>query len=294
MKSYKVAILILISIMSTPIFAGGGWTKKKGKSYIKVSGWWIESKNFFNGQGFDSSSNVDRGLFNVNVYLEYGISDKLTAIGYIPFFSRAYENREVDQDGIESPQRPGGDLNTFGDSEVGLKYQIYKNSAVSLAGSVILGLPFGDPGSSGEVPALATGDGEFNQILRFDAGFSILNNSNFSLYGNTYVGFNNRTEGFSDEFRFGAELGAGLIENSLWLVQKLDLIESFENGDEVGQNNSGGSIFANNTEVMNLTTEIAYNFTKKLGIAGSVAIPVSGSNVFADPAYSVGLYLDIK
>lgn len=294
MKSYKIAILLLVSIMSTPIFAGGGWTKKKGKSYIKVSGWWIESKNFFSGRGIETSAPVDRGLFNVNIYAEYGISDKLTAIGYIPFFSRAYENRELDQDGLVSVERPGGDLNTFGDSEIGLKYQLYKNSVVSLAGSITLGLPLGDPGDPEDVPSLATGDGEFNQILRFDAGFSLLNSQSFSLYGNSYVGFNNRTDGFSDEFRFGAEIGAGLFDNSLWVTQKLDLIRSFENGDEVGQGSAGGSIFANNTEVVNLTSEIAYSFTKKLGISGSVAIPVSGTNVFSDPAYSVGVYLDIK
>lgn len=294
MKIFKTAILIAISLIATNAFAGGGWTKQKGKTYVKVSGWWIESKNFFNGEGFDSPSDVDRGLFNVNIYAEYGISDKLTAIGYVPFFSRAYENRELDQDGLVSPSRPGGAINSFGDSEIGLKYQLYKNSLISLAGSVILGLPLGDSGDPEDVPSLATGDGEFNQILRVDAGFSLLNTSAFSLYGNSYVGFNNRTDGFSDEFRFGAEIGAGLFDNSLWLVQKLDLIESFENGDEIGEGSSGGSIFANNTEVVNLTSEIAYKFTKKLGLSGSVAIPVSGSNVFSDPAYSVGIYLDVQ
>jgi len=263
MKIFKTAILIAISLIATNAFAGGGWTKQKGKTYVKVSGWWIESKNFFNGEGFDSPSDVDRGLFNVNIYAEYGILDKLTAIGYVPFFSRAYENRELDQDGLVSPSRPGGAINSFGDSEIGLKYQLYR-------------------------------DGEFNQILRVDAGFSLLNTSAFSLYGNSYVGFNNRTDGFSDEFRFGAEIGAGLFDNSLWLVQKLDLIESFENGDEIGEGSSGGSIFANNTEVVNLTSEIAYKFTKKLGLSGTVAIPVSGTNVFSDPAYSVGIYLDVQ
>lgn len=294
MKIFKiVTAFLLLNIMTLPMFAGGGWTKAKGKTYVKVSGWWIESKNFFNGQGRDSQSPVDRGLFNVNVYAEYGISDKLTAIGYIPFYSRAYENREVDQDGIPSVARPGGEINTFGDSEIGLKYQLYKNDLVALAGSVILGLPLGDPGTPGDVPALATGDGEFNQMIRVDAGFSLVNSNAINLYGNAYAAFNNRTDGFSDEYRLGAEIGAGLLDKSLWLVQKLDVIESFENGDATDQASSA-SIFANNTEVLNLTSEIAYNFTKKLGVSGSIALPVSGANVFSDPAYSFGIYLDVN
>ncbi len=293
MKLSKIVTILIISLFSINTYAGGGWTKQKGKTYIKVSGWWIESKNNFNGEGIESSAAVDRGLFNVNIYVEYGVTDRITAIGYIPFFSRAYENREIDQDGLVSGERPGGDINTFGDSEIGVKYRLFKNERVSLAGSLILGLPFGDEGSVDDIPSLATGDGEFNQIIRFDAGVSLLNNSNLSLYGNGYLGFNNRTNGFSDEFRFGLEVGVGLFDTSLWVVQKLDLIESFENGDDIDQS-VGGSIFANNTEVVNLTTELAYNLTKKLGVSGSIAIPVSGTNVFSDPAYSVGIFLDIK
>ncbi len=294
MKVNKILGYLVLLLLSSNAFAGGGWTKKKGKSYIKVAGWWVEGREFFNGNGDESPSTIDSGLFNVNIYAEYGITNKLTAIGYIPFFSRSYQNREVDQDGIPSEQRPGGDINTFGDSEVGLKYSLYKNSKIALAVSVILGLPFGDEGSPEDVPALATGDGEFNQIIKLDLGIGLYNSSTIDVYANTYVGFNNRTEGFSEEFRGGLELGAGVLDKKLWLVGKVDVIESFENGDEIDNAGGGGTIFANNTEVVNVVSELAYYFTKKIGVSASASFPVSGTNVYAEPAFSGGLFLDLK
>lgn len=291
MKVYIKLVTVMLIFFSISVFAGGGWPKKKGSAYIKVAGWWIDSNEFYNGNGDNSKAIVNSGLFNVNVYAEYGITDRLTAIAYVPFFSRSYQDREVDQDGIVSDQRPGGDINTFGDSEIGLKYGLYKNDYISLAGSVILGLPLGDDGSDEEL-SLATGDGEFNQIVRADLGVSLFNSPNASIYGNVYAGFNNRTEGFSDEFRGGLELGLGLFNKKLFIVGKLDTIESFENGDDI-ESSGSGSIFANNTEVVNLTAEVSYYLTKKIGISGSIASPLSGKNVYADPAYSVGLFLDL-
>ena len=287
-------LFILLSILITSnIYAGGGWTNEKGTAYIKVSGWWVESKNFFSGNGSESRSNVSSGLFNINIYAEYGITDKLTAIGYIPFFSRAYQNREVDQNGNINETLPGGDLNSFGDSEIGLKYNLYKNDRFSIATSLTLGLPFGNDGSDQEL-LLTTGDGEFNQIVRVDIGASLFQNDLLSIYGNAYFGYNNRTKGFSDELRGGAEIGAGILDKKLWLISKLDIIESTKNGDTISNNDTRANIFANNAEVINLTFETSYYITEKIGISASIANPLSGVSGFDAPAYSGGIFFDLK
>lgn len=285
-------IISLALIFSSAIYAGGGWTKEKGKSYIKVSGWWVESKGFFSGNGTESQSSVSNGLFNVNVYAEYGISNKLTAIGYIPFFTRSYQNKEIDQNGNTNVALPGGDLNTFGDSEIGIKYSLYKKGRLAIATSLTLGIPLGNDGSDQEL-ALATGDGEFNQLLKVDLGISLIEESNLSLYGNIYVGYNNRTEGFSDEIRLGTELGLGLASKKLWLISKLDMIESTENGDR-NFDNAGGSVFANNAEVVNLSFEASYYLSKKIGLSIATAIPLSGTFVYSESAYSGGVFFDLK
>lgn len=282
----------LILLLSFNTYAGGGWTKEKGKSYIKVSGWWVESKGFFSGNGTETKSTVENGLFNVNIYAEYGISSKLTAIGYVPFFSRSYQNKEVDQNGNVNEALPGGDLNSFGDSEIGIKYSLYKKGRIAIASSLILGIPLGNNGDDQEL-ALATGDGEFNQLLKIDFGFSLIENKKISMYGNAYVGYNNRTEDFSDEIRLGAELGLGFFEKKLWLINKLDIIESTKNGDRSFEN-AGGSVFANNSEIVNFNVEASYYISKKIGVSISTAIPLSGTFVYSEPAYSGGIFYDLK
>lgn len=290
MKLIQTAIIFITLLSSLSSFAGGGWTKAKGKSYVKVAGWWVESKDFFSGKG-EETSGVTTGLFNVNVFAEYGFTDKLTAIGYLPFYSRSYQNKVI-TNGIEDSFLKGGALNSIGDAELGLKYSLFKAGRVAIAASVILGLPIGNDGSE-ETLALATGDGEFNQIIRVDTGVSLMSNEDLSLYGNVYLGFNNRTKGFSDELRGGLELGAGFVKNKLWLIGKLDTIQALNNGDD-DKVASSASIFANNSEATTITAESAYYLSDKIGVNASVAIPVAGQNVFNSPAYSAGVFLDIK
>lgn len=290
MNVKKVISVISLILFSSAIFAGGGWTKSKGKSYVKVAGWWVESQDFFSGNGGEDSG-VTTGLFNVNIYAEYGFTDKLTAIAYVPFISRSYQNERI-TNGVSDVFLEGGDLNSFGDSEIGVKYQLFKNKRLAIAGSVILGLPLGNDGSD-QTLGLATGDGEFNQIIRADLGISIYNSDAVNVYGNIYSGFNNRTDGFSDELRAGLEIGAGILNNKLWAVAKLDTIQSLNNGDRdsVGGN---ASVFANNSEVTSITSELAYYFAKKIGLNMSASIPLAGQNVFNATAYSAGIFLDIK
>lgn len=287
----KHLFILLSFIIASNTYAGGGWTKQKGTSYIKVSGWWVESNTFFSGNGSESQG-ITSGLFNVNVYAEYGISNKLTAIGYIPFFSRSYQNSEVDQNGNINESLPGGDLNTFGDSEIGLKYSIYKKGRFAIATSLTFGLPFGNDGDDQDL-ALATGDGEFNQLLKVDIGVSLVDSKKLSLYGNAYIGYNNRTEDFSDEIRGGIELGAGILDKKLWLISKLDAIESAKNGDKINDGSSA-SVFANDAEVLNLSVEVAYYVTKKIGFSASIAHPLSGVSVYSESAYTGGVFFDLK
>ena len=290
---FKFLFIYLITLFTSNIYAGGGWTNEKGTAYIKVSGWWVESKNFFSGNGGESRSTVESGLLNVNIYAEYGLTDKLTAIGYIPFFTRSYQNREVNQNGDVNTELPGGSLNTFGDSEIGLKYNIYKNDRFSISTSLTLGIPFGNDGENQEVSALATGDGEFNQIARVDIGASLFQNYLLSIYGNAYFGYNNRTKGFSDELRGGAEIGVGLIDKKLWFIGKLDIIESTRNGDTNSDGNNT-SVFANNAEVVNLGLEASYYITKKIGVSSGFTYPLSGKSGFDSPSYSGGIFFDLK
>lgn len=289
-NKFKQALIFLF-ILPFLAQAGGGWPKEKGTAYYKVSQWWVvAAKHYTSSGGVDP--NVKTGIFNTSFYGEYGITDRITGIVYFPFFSRTFRNEQVSgTNGMVIS--PGESVNSIGDTDIAVKYGISKpGSKFAFAGTLLLGLPLGknDGGSDG---SLQTGDGEFNQMIRFDLSksFSI---GKVNAYANIYSAFNNRTENFSDEFRAGGEVGGSFLKNKLWGIFRLDMVESLQNGLTSAEGSNGATIFANNTEFVAYTYEVAYYATKKLGFSASYGGAFSARLIFASPSYSVGVFLDLK
>jgi len=161
---------------------------------------------------------------------------------------------------------------------------------VKLAVTANFGLAFGTE-QGGIQGGLQTGDGEYNQLLQVDLGVPFqLGNTPF--YSNFYSGINNRTENFSDEVRFGAEVGAGLLQKKLWLIAKLDGIQSLQNGSLDGSTSTG--VFANNSEILSYSIGASYYFTKRFGVSAEFTAPITGEITFSAPSYSAGLFWDLK
>lgn len=288
----KLGRVTLIICTLLPLFAqaGGGWTKEKGTAYYKVSQWWVVAAKHYTGDG-SIDPNAKMGIYNTSFYGEYGISDRVTGIVYFPFFSRATRNAQIGSTGTVIA--PGESVNSLGDTDLAIKYRLSKpESPFVVAGTLLLGLPLGtvDGGSDG---SLQTGDGEFNQMLRVDASRSFTIGS-INAYANIYTAFNNRTENFSDEFRSGGELGAAFLKNKLWSIARVDAVKSLKNGLSSAEGSNGMTIFANNTEFVSYTYELAYYATKKLGVSASYSGAFSARLILAAPSYSVGVFLDLK
>jgi hypothetical protein len=282
-------VLIGSLLFTQTVQAGGGWTAGKGNGYYKLSQWWIVADQHFTDAGL-IDPNVTSGIFNTSLYAEYGVTDRFTGVVYFPFFSRATMNNQISET-TGNIISQGDAINSIGDTDIGLKYGILKNKKVALSATLKLGLPIGNA-SGGRDGNLQTGDGEFNQILQLDAGVP-LSLGKIPAYFNTYVGMNNRSEGFSDEFRFGLEAGLGLSKGKLWLIGRIDGVESLKNGS-LGTDINSTSVFANNSEFTSASVEGAYYLTKKLGVSASFATAFRGEIIFAAPSYSLGIFLDIK
>lgn len=282
--------VILFLLISNITFAGGPWPQKKGDGYFKVSQWWTVFDQHYTDQG-KLDPNVTTGVYNTSLYAEYGITSRLTGVVYFPFFSRNYMNNRVSATTGETLTK-GEAINSIGDTDLALKYGLTKpGSKIPIAATLTFGLPLGKT-SGGTEKNLQTGDGEFNQMLSVDAGTS------FKLgkakgYATAYLGLNNRTNDFSDEFRYGLEFGAGLMNSKLWLIARLNAVESFKNG-ETAESNTSTSIFANNTEYTSFGLEIAYYVTNRVGISAGFAGAFRGEIVAASPSYSVGIFYDLK
>ncbi len=290
-KLSSIAIAILFSVfITTDVFGGGPWTKAKGKYYFKLSEWSLKFDQHYTDSGL-IDPNITTGIYNTFLYAEYGLSDRLTTIFNGSLFSRNVMNnlRSATNNDILVQ---GDAINAIGDIDLAFKYSLSKPGAqIPIAVSVLLGVPTGVTGK-GEFGNLQTGDGEFNQQLQIDIGKGFNFKSN-SAYYSAYAAVNNRTKGFSEEFRFGAEFGLGIFNSRLWLSSKLNFIRSFKNG-ELSEEVNSTSIFANNTEFTSLGVEANLYLTEKIGISANYTSALSGRIIAAAPSYSFGIFIDVN
>jgi protein XagA len=278
MKKY---ILIFALLSFNQSFAGGGWPQPKKHGYFKLSQNFIQSPYYFGPDG-DIIDITTISLYTTSFYGEYGITDRITGILYFPFFVRNTLNEvQYNQSG---KTEPGDSFNSLGDTDISFKYGIVMNKPVVVSATLLLGLPLGKTGG-GESQILQSGDGEFNQMIKIDVSSSFHPKP---IYVSAYAAFNNRTKGFSDEVRFGAEIG--FTFKKFIPILKINAIQSLFNGDaEVVQN----GIFSNNTEYVSPMIELNYQVTEKMGISGSGGFALSGRNILASPNWSMGVYLKL-
>ncbi len=275
----KLFLILILGCVFSSAMAGGGWTYVKGKGFVKLSQNAIYSDQLFNPDG-DIIDITTIGYYATSVYGEYGLTDRLTAIAYVPFFTRNTLNKiRFNQSGNEIP---GDELNSIGDIDFSLQYGFFKSDTWVASLRVLFGLPTGEV-SGGETGILQSGDGEFNQMIRVDVSRPISQNAWISAY----AGLNNRTNDFSDEYRLGAEIGTKLGSQFL-AIAKVDVVQSFFNGD--ADPSQGGTIFSNNTEFVSPSVELAYEMKSEIGFSLSAAGAFAGKNILASPNYGVGVY----
>ncbi len=282
-------ILLVVATLFVTQITNAQWTKGKNKGYYKLNSWLLVSDQHYTNSGA-IDPNVTRSTFNLSFYGEYGITDRLDAIAYIPFFTRVAQNDQISGT-INELIQEGEAFNSIGDADIAIRYGILKKSRVALSTTLKLGIPIGDD-AGGSDGSFQTGDGEFNQQLQLDLGvpFTI---KDLPLYAKTYFGYNNRTQDFSDELHWGAETGISFLKKKLWVIGRLNAVQSLKNGSRSAQN-SQGSIFANNIEYTSIGGEVAYYITKKLGVSFAYTSAVSGRIIYANPSISAGIFLDIK
>ncbi|MFM9838213.1 MAG: hypothetical protein ACKVOQ_08115 [Cyclobacteriaceae bacterium] len=275
-------IIFLISISISTSYGGGGWPQEKGKGYFKLSQNFIISPFYYSPSG-EIIDIRTTSLFTTSLYAEFGFTNRLTGILYLPFFVRGTLNEvRLNQSGRVDP---GDSFQSIGDTDIALKYALIVNKPVVISATLLLGIPLGET-AGGTSQILQSGDGEFNQMIRIDVSHSFHPKP---VYVSAYAAFNNRTNGFSDEVRFGAEVGLTL--KKFIPILKLNVVQSLFNGE--GGTSTQNGIFSNNTEYLSPTFELNYQATDKFGISGSVGGAFAARNILAAPNWSLGVYLKL-
>ena len=274
----KLLITLFICTFFTSIINAQGWIKNKGDGFFKLSETGLQSSKLLGPDGSQSTIRTT-SIFTTNLYAEYGLSKKLTGIINLPFFVRSSLSEvRYNQTGKVEPKDA---INSFGDVDIAFKYGIVTNKPTVVSVTILFGIPSGVT-AGGEGKILQTGDGEFNQMVRFDVSHSFYPKP---FYASAYSGFNNRTNGFSDEIRYGFDIG--FTPKNWLLALHVNTISSLKNGSVTSVNNG---IFSNNIEFIFPAVEVGYSFSKKFGLTASAGYPVSGKNVLKAPSFSGGIF----
>lgn len=241
----------------------GAWTLAKGTGYNKVAVNVFQADDQFGtGQaGFEEFNDVTIGY-----YAEYGLTDKLTFIGQIPF--RRSNNETL---GVTT------ETTGIGDVDLGLRYNLLNDKWV-FSTQFLYKAPF----LYDEDEELPLGNGQSDLEVRLQLGKS--------LYPYGYLGLETayrfRAEDPSDEIRYLVEYGFDLTSN-IYLRAKLDVIQAIDSTDVV-LTSDGNPNFPNAFDLSNVETSAGYKFGDKTSVEFTFTQAVSGENILDGDTFQFG------
>jgi hypothetical protein len=228
-------ILLILILFNTLSQAQQAWTREKGKYYSQIG-----TTIYF----YDSKINIDNSIEALNrkvssnsiqAYIEYGISDKLTANVIVPFVLNDSKNTATRQPvGISD-----GTLNALGNINLGFTYNFYKKNGYVLSSKLQSTLP---TASFQENTGLRTGTDAFGIAPSFLAGYG-----GNSFFASAELGLNYRTNKYSSQtiggFQIGKSFGA---KKKLLIIFHTDIQSSNYDGKYDDMNTKSTITYLNN------------------------------------------------
>jgi len=270
----KIFLFLTLTIINQNLCAGDR-EQEKGDGYLKLSLNFINAEDFFNTDGEEIPLNGTFTDISINIYGEYSLSDILILTA--DFNSFRYTQ-------LETAPGPEYDLNSvtgIGDALIGVRASILKSSTTTLSTGLNFNLPFGKSSPDG---GLLTGSGDYYQGLLLMAEHILYP---APAYLSASVTFNNRTEGYSDEFKYKFE-GGYFLYTDLTIALQLKGVHPLYNGKN---DKSGGlGIFLNEQNFFSAGGELIYQFTKNFGLTLLYSNPLFGKNIVSSPVYAIGIF----
>ena len=274
-------ILLLIWILPVNEIIAGAWTQKKGTGYYKADFRYLGGNKIYDGTG-NKVSIPDFTDFTFGVFGSYGLSDDLSVMINFAAYKSVKLNESILPDSLTIPPfLVINNVTGVGDILIGGKYKLAKFGQSFISGKIILNLP---TGKATPDSGLWTGSGDYHQTIGLEYGYSLYP---IPAYLNAGLAYTNRTQGFSDEFRYGIEAGYTFIKN-LSLIVRFHGQVSFKNGNE---NVKGGfGVYSNNQHYIAYNAELAYKLSDNFGVKGYYESGGAGKNIISAPVINVGIF----
>ncbi len=259
----KRCIVAVLFVMAAPAAAfAGAWTLPQGTGQWLASLTAATSTNYFDGDGLASTPRYDK--FEAQLLIEYGLTDRLTAI-LDPGL------QQIDIAPPTNAQRAG-----LGYTEFGARYGFFEDQSWVLSGQATLRLP----GTTDTSNPAAIG------YTDVEADFRALLGHNFKLgdmpaFFDLEVAQRERTAGLPSEFRADATLGVKVLPQWLLLAQSFNVISE-------GAGNTlydGGSY-----EYYKLQLSAVYSLTPTWELQGGGYTTYAGRNALQENGLIFGVW----
>lgn len=217
-------ITVMLCMWSTMLWAGA-WTMNQGGVYAKFSvNHYYTNYTYTKGGGLQrlpaGTTFTDN---NITFYLEYGITDRLTLSGSVPYkWLRSTYKSEVTVGNKTKTQHVVTHWNGFGDMELGLKYCFLNEPIVTS-----IQFLYKNDWLYRKDERIPPGNHQDDYELRLLFGKSLWP---FPGYCGAEVGYRWRSQSPSDEYRYLLEFGVNATEKLSFRL-KLDGIKSVQNAD---------------------------------------------------------------
>ncbi|WP_299132820.1 hypothetical protein [uncultured Tenacibaculum sp.] len=274
----KLGVLVTV-LFATSVFAQSPWTKKKNEGYVQLSFTTISNYDKLFG---NPDYNTERKITDntLQLYGEYGISDKTTLFANIPL--KMVQSGDIaGQTLLPIPFTTKESTSSIGNVQFGVKHNFYNKKWV-LSGQ--LGIE-ANTGSFNEASGLRTGYDAWTVTPLFLAGRGFN-----SWYIQAFTGFDIRTNDYSSAYKLGGELGYKAI-NWLWVAGFLDGVMSLKNGEiALPLSNNLTGLYVNDQSYAAFGLKLIGEINKNFGANASFGGAFGGRNVAKKAALNFGIY----
>lgn len=275
----KIVIPFLL-IRPLFVFAGGPWTQPANNGYAQLSFSGILSYDqLFAEDGTGVALNRNVTDITLMGYFEFGLTDRLTLIGYIPY-KMVKTDDAINADGDFPTTLAAGSLSGFGNPAVAAKLSlvrgpVFVSGQMRIDGKTVArerytGLRTGYSGWS-FAPSIIVGGGTKQYYAFAEAGVRM------------------RSNGYSNDLVANMEAGYQLF-GRLWLAGVGDILQTLSDGSRPLDSSEQTGLYANGQEYFAYGVKAILEISTKWGVNGSIFSAGSGNLVPETAPITVGLY----
>lgn len=211
--------------VSVPAFADA-WTQEQGHALYILKGLYSDSSAFFDDGHHrrDFDDNGKSRQEQLNLYVEYGLTERLTFVGNFYASRFGYRNDPLDRPADRYDQRRTG----FSDQEIGLRYGLDPDSDGPWVGAMQALALFPGYGDQDDSSKPVLGLGGYGLELRYSIGRGYML-STHNAYVDMGAAVRLRTGDAADEVR--AAVSSGVALTPKWMMMgELNVIQGLGNG----------------------------------------------------------------